>query len=187
MAAQIGEKEGFLKSGIAPAAYGHIPSLVECAVADGTVGDAGERILTGEPQSAVDGAGGQNHRSRGVGSIVRSDGVSRARNDGGHGFQFNPGPQVLGLGIEPFRQLRTGDGGKAGVVLYLGRGSNLPADAAAFQNQNRASRAPGIDGGSQTGGTCPHDDEVKMLVHTKFLQTGGGKGAGPSRRKITDG
>lgn len=58
MAAQIGEKEGFLKGGTAPAAYGHIPSLVECAVADGTVGDTGERILTGEPQSAVDGAGG---------------------------------------------------------------------------------------------------------------------------------
>ena len=50
--------------------------------------------------------------------------------------------------------------------------------------KTEASCAPGIDGGSQPGRTGSHDDEVKVLVHTKFLQTGGGKAQAPPAGRL---
>ena len=70
-------------------------------------------------------------------------------------------------GIHPVPQFHAADRAKAGIILHQWREGDLPAEAAALEYGNGASRPCGIQGGRQSGGTAADHSKLYHWAYSR--------------------
>ena len=148
------KEQAFLQGAIAAANHGHGLISEECPVAGGADGDAAapQLLLTGYPQEARAGTGGDDDRARLVGGGAAGEGEGRAVEvDFGDLVVDDLGPEAFGLALHAHGEVGSGDFLEAGVVFDVVGGGDLAAQGVAGEDQRGEIGAGGVDGGGQPG------------------------------------
>ena len=170
-AAASGQKQGVLKGGVAAAGHCYVLSVKERAIAQGAIADAAayQFFFTGQTQRPGLCPSGIDHRPGRHRPVLRFQKKRAVR------VSFDPlypaeghlRPGRFRLGIHPVPQFHAADRAKAGIILHQRREGDLPAEAAALEYGNGASRPCGIQGGRQSGGTAADHSKLDHCAYSR--------------------
>src|SRR5229473_1523559 len=164
------QKVGLFHGGITAANHGDGLAAEEIAVAGRTGGNAvsDQFSFASQPQQSRGGPRGDDQSPRFVGILSGND-LERALTDVDFRYRagFELGSESLRLLAHVFDELRPHNAvGEAGIVLNVRGEGKLAAGLVPVQDERLQVRAPGVDGGSETGAAAADDEDV---VHSIFL------------------
>ena len=170
-AAASGQKQSILKGGVAAAGHCYVLSVKERAIAQGAIADAAayQCFFTGQPQRPGLRSGGIDHRPGRHRPVLRfqKERAVRVSFDPLYPAEGQLRPGRFRLGIHPVPQFHAADRAKAGIILHQRREGDLPAEAAALEYGNGASRPCGIQGGCQSGGTAADHSKLDHWAYSR--------------------
>ena len=165
--ADVGQEQGVLQGGVAPAHHRRVPAPEEVAVAGGAVAHApaGQPLLAGHLQLPAADAVGDDHRPALIGVSAGGHGLVCALvGQGGHPLKADVRAQGLGLLVEVHGEVRPGDLLAARPVLNVRRGGRLAAGGAPLQQQGGVPGPLGVDGGGQARRAGADDNDVVHML-----------------------
>jgi len=174
-AAEPREEEGLFGGAVASADDGDVHFAVESTVAGGAGGDtfaAKEFFLAGDAGHPRRSTGGDND-GLGEDGFTAADEFVRgaAEIDLGDEGGLKAGAEAGGLLAQVVHHHEAIDTlGKAGEVFHFGRGGELAARLAPFEDKGIEIGAGSVDGGGKTSASSANDDDVfNRFTHGKLL------------------